>query len=936
MASPFKIFRKNAKVLLVGLFLISMISFVIIPALLEYLGATRGSNIPPVVVTKRFGSLSEQQLANLWTGQAAVQRFLEALQDFALRRQGNTLQIQLLRQTLGELSEEQVVRLWLLARYAEAAGMVVSDPVVNRYVQDLVSSTGIAISEQDVQGLIQQQRISEDAFFSGMSLALLAMRYAELSGVDPWRFLPGYAGETPGQRWDYFLRLHRLASVELAEVPVETFAAKVTPPTDAQLRELFEKRKTHLPQPNSPEPGFKVPEKVRVEYLKGDVTVWLEGHSIPEEELRRVYEERKDELFLTPQTSAALPIATGPGLPSTEPPETTPTPPAGTGLPPEGVSPVSEGAPVPGSSPQSQQGVPVPGGTPPSQQGASPAQEMPVPEGGGGGEGPAPAASEGPAMSGESAAQQEAPEQEAAEQEKREKEKGVQEEKAGKDEKGGQPSEQKATQDEPVGQGGEGGSTPQQPAEGQTPVPAADQSRARWRGVVRWVSLVEESAGSPQGGTSTAPEASSPQAGNSDGAPATESASQPQPETPSSPESQPSGEMRSPPESQPSGEQQSQSQAPGAGESDPVPAGSAGSATQPQPPTEAGPASQNPPEKSKYRPFDEVREEVRRLIAGEQMRTVLDKIEEGMRRYQMAWGNYLSAVESAKESKAVPPEPPQRPNLEELARREGFQYGRTDLLPRWEMAELEIGQSADAQGTPFAQIVYDLREFMTVRTFDLNQNQYLAWPTEREEEHVPEFTDPGVKDEVLRAWRLMEGRKLAETECSRLASAAEKSGKTLADFLAGNKELAGIRIVPDTDPFTWMTYGDLNLAWAARRPPFLSSIKVKRKDPASGLVTDEDAVDQPGNDFMEAVFRLQPGQVGVAWNQPKSKVYLVRVIEMQPSPAQLYEAFVRQNEQTYISVSWYDRIEAYSRWSRNLEEEAGLRWNRAPARAARR
>ncbi|NMC20840.1 MAG: hypothetical protein GYA33_10520, partial [Thermogutta sp.] len=321
MASPFKIFRKNAKVLLVGLFLMSMISFVIIPALLEYLGATQGTGDPTVVVTERFGSLTEQQVEGLWSGQAAVQRFLEALQDYVSRRRGNPMQIAMFRQTLGELSEEQVVRLWLLARYAEAAGMTISDIAVNRYIQDLLNSTGIAISPQDLQELMARQRVDEDALFSGMNLALLALRYAELSGVDPWRFLPGYAGETPGQRWDYFLRLHRKASVELAEIPVEKFAAKVTPPSDAQLREFFEKYKTRLPQPNSPDPGFKVPEKVRFEYLKGDVTMWLERASISEEELRRVYEERKDELFLAPQTSAALPDAAAPAGPALPTPE---------------------------------------------------------------------------------------------------------------------------------------------------------------------------------------------------------------------------------------------------------------------------------------------------------------------------------------------------------------------------------------------------------------------------------------------------------------------------------------------------------------------------------------------------------------------------------------------------------------------------------------
>jgi len=881
MASPFKIFRKNAKVLLVGLFLMSMISFVIIPALLEYLGATRGSGTPDVVVTQRFGSLTEQQVAGLWSGQAAVQRFLEALQDHVSRRQGNPMQIVMFRQTLGELSEEQVVRLWLLARYAEAAGMTISDSAVNRYIEDLLGSTGIAISPQDLQGLMAQHRIDEDALFSGMNLALLAIRYAELSGVDPWRFLPGYAGETPGQRWDYFLRLRRMASVELAEIPVEKFAAKVAPPPDAQLRQLFEKYKTRLPQPNSPDPGFKVPEKVRFEYLKGDVTMWLERTSIPEEELRRVYEERKDELFLAPQTSAALPSAVtpaGPALPTPEitPPSTIAPQPGESAVPEAGDA--GQAAPPASGAMQAPESVPTEqpavengeAGTPPEAESGKPeSPEMPVPE-------TVPEQSRGdapsdtPEAAGDSMSAEAAPAREVPPE-------------APQSEAEQTPSGEKT---------GEGPAGSTESGSGEDAPSSSDQSRRENRPVIRLVGFAEENAAAPEGSPPAQPEASP-------AAPADAAVTQPAISAPAQPESSP-------------------------------------------PPSAAAPAlppageNQGTAEKPKYRPFEEVRDEVRRIIAVEQMRAALDRIEEEMRRYQVAWGNYLSAAESAKESKAVPPEPPQRPNLEEIARREGFQYGRTELLPRWEVEALEIGKSTDSQGVPFSQVIFDLREFLTSRTFDVQQNQYLAWPTERVEEHVPEFTDPGVKEEVLQTWRLIEGRKLAEAECARLASEAEKSGKTLAEFCAGTEEFKDARIVPETEPFAWMTYGELDLAWAASRPPFLSSIKAKRKDPASGLVVDEDAVDQPGNEFMAAVFSLQAGEVGVAWNQPRSKVYLVRVIEMQPSPAQLYDAFVRQNQQTYISVSWYDRIEAYSRWSRNLEEEAGLRWNRAPARAARR
>ncbi|HPU07536.1 MAG TPA: hypothetical protein PLO20_13430, partial [Thermogutta sp.] len=75
MASPFKVFRKNAKVLLVGLFLLSMISFVVIPSFLQWLQTRQGRAVQSVVSTKKFGELSEIDIHNLWMEHNTVRRF---------------------------------------------------------------------------------------------------------------------------------------------------------------------------------------------------------------------------------------------------------------------------------------------------------------------------------------------------------------------------------------------------------------------------------------------------------------------------------------------------------------------------------------------------------------------------------------------------------------------------------------------------------------------------------------------------------------------------------------------------------------------------------------------------------------------------------------------------------------------------------------------
>ena len=69
-------------------------------------------------------------------------------------------------------------------------------------------------------------------------------------------------------------------------------------PTDAEIRDVYERYKNVLPDSDSPTPGFKVPRRVRTEF------VWLDGAALADEfrkhltdkELRDEYEERKLEL----------------------------------------------------------------------------------------------------------------------------------------------------------------------------------------------------------------------------------------------------------------------------------------------------------------------------------------------------------------------------------------------------------------------------------------------------------------------------------------------------------------------------------------------------------------------------------------------------------------------------------------------------------------
>ena len=102
-------------------------------------------------------------------------------------------------------------------------------------------------------------------------------------------FAMSLQGMPPAQRWDYYCRTHRQAKIECIPVPVKDFAAAVPKPSDDELKAFFEKYKDDLPQPDSPEPGFRVPQKIEVEYFKAEVDKFATPENITDEEIQTYY-----------------------------------------------------------------------------------------------------------------------------------------------------------------------------------------------------------------------------------------------------------------------------------------------------------------------------------------------------------------------------------------------------------------------------------------------------------------------------------------------------------------------------------------------------------------------------------------------------------------------------------------------------------------------
>src|SRR4029078_6626405 len=151
MASPFRGFRKNQKLLLVIASVMAIFAFVIGDSLFTYMTGGRNArqtdqtDMRAVAVQWDGGKLTNRQVQELVARRQILNRFLREVQgegEVSARQAGVDPPPLRVRQLLGPDSpqegiEQHVVRTRLFADAARDAGMSVSDETVVQYLDDL-------------------------------------------------------------------------------------------------------------------------------------------------------------------------------------------------------------------------------------------------------------------------------------------------------------------------------------------------------------------------------------------------------------------------------------------------------------------------------------------------------------------------------------------------------------------------------------------------------------------------------------------------------------------------------------------------------------------------------------------------------------------------------------------------------------------------------
>lgn len=299
MSSPFKIFRKHQKVLLVVAGLMAMIAFVILPIVLQNFSMRRSNTDPVVVTTTKYGNLTRGDIQNLRYRHDCVVGILSGVFEKLYGPMEEPRFRQVLERVFGGNTEPELVDQWLRSKKAAEIGVRLSD----ENITDLLTNTDDAfanffrirekalakITTKDIHDIFgRYQHLTEDMFYEMLrkELEVYEFNLTVSSSI---------TGATPGQRWEYFRRTHKQAEIECIAVPVAQFAASTAAPKEDDLKAYFEKYKDRTPSPDSAEPGFRVPQKVELEYFVANVDEFASPEKVTDEEIQTYYEKNREQ-----------------------------------------------------------------------------------------------------------------------------------------------------------------------------------------------------------------------------------------------------------------------------------------------------------------------------------------------------------------------------------------------------------------------------------------------------------------------------------------------------------------------------------------------------------------------------------------------------------------------------------------------------------------
>ena len=309
---------------------------------------------------------------------------------------------------------------------------------------------------------------------------------------------------------------------------------------------------------------------------------------------------------------------------------------------------------------------------------------------------------------------------------------------------------------------------------------------------------------------------------------------------------------------------------------------------------------------AQFEPLDAVKDDIRKRLARERAEARIDAIFTAV---AGDVGRYAEDYALWQARKPAGVEAPRPPDLAKIAEKQGLVSGRSDLVaPDAAFAAGGIGGSFEFVQDPSSRFGIRQQRWLDqmfgtgsmslrpIRSRDVEGNRYMSWRTEDQPEFTPSFET--ARSGVERAWRIVEGRGLAKKRAESLAQQAGASGDETKAIQVG--------------PFSWLEQG--------------------MGGGGALVLSQPEGISMPGDEFMRAVFSLEPGKTAVAFNEPRTVCYVIRLVSQEPPAADLQEKFIagRNDRQKIGMVAQREASNTFRELIEGMQKRYRLDWKRQP------
>ncbi len=927
-----KTLRKHQKKLLAILAVLAMIAFSF-DVVIQALTPERRRRFQPIA--RVYGEeVYPTDLERVRQERAIANRFLA----LAWSVTGQRLQLGMWgSEFFGGLDRDELLEALALQHEADRLGISFTDEMVTDFIYQI---TGGQLTPKQFQGIVRQLGVSQYTVYAALKRQL-RLRLVESLYYGRARQLADYSRVTPLDAWQLFRRINERVRFDAIPVPVREFVSLVESPSEQELRQFYEQHKDRIPVPDSPDPGFRRPPRVRLQYAAIDVDDLVDEMmaKVTEEQIRKYYEENK-ELYR---------IDTGEGGATAEGDEEgdkTERPDADEAAP-GGAQPEKRPETDSSGSAADRQGDKAEKAPSDSSQteGARAKKQRSKQEGATRNKGTVKQPGEG------DKGRSEPPSKAAGQRAERESGQigepdGEPAEKKGKKESGAAPKGADGETDSQTGQVGpvpgavvldSGG----QRSDGsfltgrgasllalrtpQSVTDAGGQERRREAGSAEQAAS-DAGATQPAGGRSggaartdkqgpraDAKAGESKQSAGGQGRPTASVAADRPDVTGDETGRERAGAGQNKDEKGEQGEKAEQASKPASSEGPVQKATGEGSQQADQAEQKEGEAAvkkEQKEEEPKYRPLEEVADSIRRILAEQaaerEAQARLEKLARVVREYVVS--EYLPARQKfdlaggEKEGRAF--EPPPFPDLQPIAKELGIRLGDTgqisylDLDRLGSLAEAREVVGGAPQGPPFEELFiprpgtgrFSGAELLEVRFLrDLQGTYYAVWIRDRWPEETPPFDE--IRSEVEQAYRMVQARTLAKQRADELADELRRAGGDVQKLVAEN---AGLEV---------MSAGPMTL-WRRSLALFGGGAIEPVEIPG---------IEYPGDELRQALLDMPINEPGVQPDAPIRTYYVLVVRERAPAKV---DDFVPQMA-LYLQLAQQKRNREWTRRRRN-------------------